>query len=767
MALKKKLLLALSLLAILPMLVSVTVSTWVAGDSATRLLVQQAQQQLATTRDTKKQNISNYIKQTRKLVESYAQSKMASELLDELGYGSQEYPEQNNKVSVAESRKQLLAYFEKNPLGGNFSAKAHVDALPDFAAVMQFRYIATNEHAAQERHKLIYSQDYSIYSEAHRRYQQESIDYMASNDIYDIYLVDFDGTVLYTARKEADFGSSLKNGLYADSVLGKFFTQLESTEYTGDVPLITDFSAYLPSGDKRTMFIGTLIKPHGLPMGIVIFQLTSHAIDQVMTNNSDWQSVGLGKTGETYLVGSDKTMRSIDRQLVENPDVYFSRLENSGVDNAVIESIQASGQSINRQRVDSISVDLAQQGKIGFEVFEKSDGTRVLSAYAPLGIDGFDWVVVAEMEEQEANAPAIALSKRNFTLSAAAAVTVAIFAVFIGWLFTARLVRPIERLASEIDHIESNSDLTFSLSGNASDVTFDIVTSMNKMIGTLHGIVSTVAGSSDKLSHAALNIDQISARTFTDIQQQGIETNNITAAISGVIDSVNQSDADAMEANQAAKTASDCVDTGREIVDATTRSVGKLDDEINRASGIIRNLANSSDDVGNVLSVISGIAEQTNLLALNAAIEAARAGDQGRGFAVVADEVRTLASRTQDSTEEVRNIISTLQSYAKEAVEAIDSGLEQGQKSVDRAHKTSEALQEIVESISQLAAFNDRIADASGKQRLASEQVGNRIAVVGEIAQATTASAQQTRQASEEINALSSQLNQAVSIFKL
>ena len=767
MKVKKKLLLALSLLAISPMFVSVTVSTWVAGDSANSLLVKQANQKLVGIRDVKKREINNYIHQTRKLITSFSQSKMASDLLEEFEYAAPEYPEQNRKVSVSESRKTLIEYFQKNPLVGDFSAQAHVDSLPDFAAVMQYRYIANNEFPEGERHNLIYSKDLSMYAEAHRRYQQESIDYMSANHIYDIYLVNFDGTVLYSSRKEADFGTSLKDGIYAESALGEIFTKLESTDYNGDVPLNTDFISYQPSGHLKTMFMGTLVKQHSLPMGIVIFQLTSQDIDAIMTNNQNWQAAGLGETGQTYLLAADKTMRSIHRDLVENSDHYYQSLTEAAVDTSTIDRIRKSGNSTTLQIVDSATVKLAQQGLTGSEVFEKENGARVLSAYAPLGLDSLNWYILAEMEEQEANAPAIALSKRILIISATASIVVTIIAVLIGWIFTARLVRPIEKLASEIDHIESNSDLSFTLSGNGSDVTIDIVTSMNKLLRTLHEIVSTVAASSNRLLESAHNIDQISERSFTDVQKQSTETSNITEAISGVIESVKQTDSDAKDANQAAKTATDCVATGREIVEATTRSVGKLDDEVKRASDIISNLAKSSDDVGNVLGVISSIAEQTNLLALNAAIEAARAGEQGRGFAVVADEVRTLASRTQDSTEEVRNIVNALQNYAKDAVEAMDSGLEQGIKSVDRTQKTSQALQEIVEAIDALANFNNNIAAASGQQRLASEQVSNRISIIGEITEATTDGAQKTRQASDEINSLSSQLNEAVSRFKL
>ena len=767
MSTKSKLLLALSLLAILPMMVSVSVSTWVANDSANSLLVKQAHQQLSTFRDNRKKDLQEYLSQTYKVLYSFAQSKMVSELQEEFEYGIPEYPEQNNKVSVEDSRKALTEFFEKNPLGGGFSAKAHVDSLPDSAAVMQYRYIATNEHPVGEKHNLIYSQDYSIYSEAHRRYQQESIDFMASNNVYDIYLVNFDGLILYTARKEADFGTSLREGPFAGTELGQLFEELESTDYTGDVPLNTDYIKYMPSGDKSTWFIGTLIKDHGLPTGIVILQFESTSIDNIMSNNGDWPSAGLGETGQVYLVGSDKKSRSIDRLMVENTDKYFNLLNQQGQSDNEIELIKNTSQAIGLQTVDTMPVSLAFEGESGSMIISRSDGVNLLSAYSPLEVSAFNWVIMAEMEEREANAPAVTLSRRILVWSIAAAIVVAAIGMLSGWVFTRRLVRPIDRLAREIDEVESNSDLAFILSGNPSDVTIDIVESLNKLLQTLRNTIGTVVDNSDRLLTSAANIDQISESSASNLGKQISETENINVEIQQVIESINQTDSDAHDANQAAKFATECVTEGQEIVEATARSVSKLDSEVKRASEIITNLAKSSADVGNVLGVISGIAEQTNLLALNAAIEAARAGEQGRGFAVVADEVRTLASRTQESTEEVRVIVNALQSYANDAVAAMNSGLDQGQKSVDRADNTSQALVNIVEAINKLAQFNDNIAVASKNQREASEQINTRISTIGDISQATTEGAEMSRQASREINTLSSQLNQSVSIFKL
>ncbi|MEM7209252.1 MAG: methyl-accepting chemotaxis protein [Pseudomonadota bacterium] len=767
MNVKTKLLITLSLLAIVPMLVTVSVSAWVSGDSATRLLVRQTEQQLAQIRDTQRQNVNNYLNQIELLLKSYSQSKMAIELLDELGYNAEEYVDENQDVPIEETRQTLITYYEANPLLGEFSASEHVASLEDFSAVMQYRYIALNENPAQEREKLINPGDYSSYSETHRRFQQENIDYMASNGIEDIYIIDFEGTIVYSVRKKADFGTSLLDGPFANSRLGELFTQLESKEYKGEFPLNSDFFSYQPSGDTQTLFIGALITDRTVPLGIVIFQLTSHAIDNILTNHGDWHSAGLGETGQTYLVGRDKTVRSIDRRFVEAPEDYLENLQQTGVSEQSIEAIRKHRHPINIQVVDTKSVDLALQGESGFAQLQSNSSGTTLSAYAPLGHARFDWAILAEMAQTEANAPAVELTQRILTITAAAATAVTLIAVLAGGLFSSRLVRPIDQLTREIDYIESNSDLTVNLSGHPSDVTIDIVTSMNKMLRKLHDIISTVAKGSAELSGAAENINRISEQTCKDIQKQTIETNNITESIGKMIESIQQSDQDAGEAKVAATTAASRAHSGRGTVEATTSSVGKFNDEITSASEVIGQLAKSSTEVSSVLGVINTIAEQTNLLALNAAIEAARAGDKGRGFSVVADEVRVLASRTQESTEEVRKIVDTLQKHAQDAVDTMENGLSQGRNCVDRAQETSNALTEIAASIEKLAASNDRVAKIANDQLHSSNQITERLSVIGHISTTTNRSAQDVRQASEDINRLSTDLDKAISVFTL
>jgi methyl-accepting chemotaxis protein len=267
------------------------------------------------------------------------------------------------------------------------------------------------------------------------------------------------------------------------------------------------------------------------------------------------------------------------------------------------------------------------------------------------------------------------------------------------------------------DIAQENGDLTVRIATKSEDEIGELVYWFNQFMDKLQGVVKDVVEASLPLSNLAQNLRGLTEETqrTIDIQQQSAQNaklavDTMSGSVDGVAHSAAQAAADANEATSAAG-------EGRQIVQQTVSSIQQLAENVRETADVIGRLESDSNKVGSVLDVIKGIAEQTNLLALNAAIEAARAGEQGRGFAVVADEVRTLASRTQQSTEEIQSTIEQLQSAAHSAVEVMSRGTEQATNSVETANRAGVSLETITSTIGRINQMNEQIAHNTEDQR--------------------------------------------------
>ncbi|KHT40431.1 chemotaxis protein [Vibrio sinaloensis] len=306
---------------------------------------------------------------------------------------------------------------------------------------------------------------------------------------------------------------------------------------------------------------------------------------------------------------------------------------------------------------------------------------------------------------------------------------IAVFVIaIVGYVIVNRkVVKPIDEMAKVLKQVDVDSDLTLRVADGSQNELGVIGTTINKVLVSYATTITKINQVNSTISQISEAIQGITQRNITMANQQNQEMEmaatameEMTAALSNVAQSTNMAEEYAGSAEKEAS-------TSKQVFDKTTSEFGQLEGEFLNTAEIIQQLAEESNNVGNVLDVIKAIAEQTNLLALNAAIEAARAGEQGRGFAVVADEVRSLAQRTQDSTGEIEGIIQTLQEKAKQSTVTIQSSSEKMQSTRENMGVANDALGTIQGSAIEIHKLNTSIAAATEEQLTVSDEISGNL----------------------------------------
>jgi methyl-accepting chemotaxis protein len=349
-------------------------------------------------------------------------------------------------------------------------------------------------------------------------------------------------------------------------------------------------------------------------------------------------------------------------------------------------------------------------------------------------------------------------------ISLVAGVLLLVAYFFSGFYLSTR--QSLEQLAEAVKRF-ANGDLTFQPHSDSRDELGAVTTQMSLMIEKMNALVSQVISAAGQVGSSAEQTAATMSQSNAGIQQQNSEIDQVATAIEEMSATVQEVARNAAAAAEAADRANSASGNGNRVVSDVGNSIQSLSNEVNQATAIIRELESESDNIGTVLDVIRGIAEQTNLLALNAAIEAARAGEQGRGFAVVADEVRTLASRTQQSTEEIHGMIDRLQQGARNAVNAMQSGQEKSEDSVRKSAEAHAALQSIETAVGEINDMNAQIASAAEEQSAVAEEINRNVVAIRDISSHTTAGLQQTVGSSQALLQVARQLQSLVNEFKV
>lgn len=479
---------------------------------------------------------------------------------------------------------------------------------------------------------------------------------------------------------------------------------------------------------------------------------------------------GLGVRGITPIFHNGKHVGSVEFGLSFGQPFFDAFKEQYGVDVALfLKQEDGSFKPFASTLKDAqlLGIEQMNQALSGQQLVEQTkSGDTPLAVFAGAVKDysGQPLGVLEVAMDRSYYAEALTGTRNTALLVAAIALVVG---VLLAALVARGIVRPIRAAVDAMRDIAAGEgDLTRRLQAEGRNEVAELAHAFNRFADKVRNVVADVAGSTAQVAAAAEEMSAITDESNRGVSRQRSEIEQVATAMNEMTATVQEVARNASQAARSAEAADQEAVQGQGVVREAVKAIEAVAGEVERAAAVIQRLEADSESISAVLDVIRGVAEQTNLLALNAAIEAARAGEQGRGFAVVADEVRTLASRTQESTGEIQEVIERLQAGARDAASVMQQGQVRAKDSVARAQEAGVSLSKITKSVATISDMNAQIASAAEEQSAVSDEINKNVANINEVADSVTESAGQTAEASNQLARLAADLQALVGQFK-
>lgn len=816
-------------LALIPLLLLALALGYYASRQSASALDQRAYDQMASIRAGKQEEIVAYFENVRDLMRTVSNT---AEVRQALIDTAATQPQMASDADLARAKAALADYYRndfgkqyriRNP-GQNVDISKFVDSLPPQTLAAQYAYIAGNPNPLGKKNDLDQATDGAAYNAVHARIHPYARRAVQNYGLYDFFLVDAQtGFVVYTYFKELDFATNLRNGPWAQTGLGQAFSKAAAAKSPDDV-FITDYATYRPSYDDQASFVSTPIVQNGKTIGVFVVQLPIDRVNEIMTFKGKWKDVGLGDSGETYLVGPDKAPRSISRFMKENSAGFVESMRALKLPTDKLAAMDSRDSNIGLMQIDTQGVRQALEGKVGTAVYTDYRGIDVLGSFAPIDVLGLRWAILSEIDESESNLPIESLQRGILFAGLGTLLLVGLIALFAGLRLARSINMPLSQVQDTVQKVSAgdldartglkSKDEIGQLAGAfdtlldekvtelaraqkeneqlnnsvieimmsvaqlaqrdlnvkvpvSEDVTGAVSDAINMMASSTAGALKQVTTISNQVSDSSGRVRERADTVLKLADEASNQANAASAELSATANALRQIGDQAQGAGREAERALTATGEALSVVRATVDGINNSRDQIRETEKRVKRLAERSQEISSAVNIIGQIAERTSVLALNASMQAVAAGEAGRGFAVVADEVKRLAENAREATQQIAGLVSAIQSDTTETLQAMNGTIAQVvdiTKLADRAgtqmNDTRAATEALVNSVR-------TISQATQAQGEASQRLLARAYDLISASQRTLEEIELQRTDTEQLTESASSLVRTVSEFRL